>query len=127
MNLQSNYSGQPALQNLHCWIDGLRQTSQMLENQRAAPRYPVGGPVYLGVRSLQKQGFVSMYEAWATDVCCEGIGLLIERPLERNVELYVDLEPLMERPCVLMMRIVYCRQLLTRAYRIGGVFLNAAD
>ena len=107
---------------LHRWLDELNVTARRLEGRRAVPRQPVHGPVRLGIRRIRDGRFTGLHDAWATDLSAQGIGLLLERRLDRDLELQVDLEPMIDQPCVLDLRIVYCQKLLERTHRIGGVF-----
>ena len=113
---------QHTLHQLQKWLDELPDTLRQAADRRAAPRQAVHGPIRLGLYAPGQERFVTLHQGWATDLSMLGMGLLLERPLERNVELLVDLERVVQRPCVLDLRIVYCQKLLRQTHRLGGVF-----
>jgi hypothetical protein len=107
---------------------------------RKEPRYPVHGPVPMGVRlgaaaSISGDGwgalclldertvFTPLYRAWATDLSRNGIGLLAENILPTSAVLWANLQSLAGEPMLLPVKLIYCTQLLSHTFRAGGVFV----
>ena len=78
--------------------------------------------VAAGLRGSADQ-FRPVYHAWATHLSPHGISLLMEQELPLHRRLVVRLDALTQVPLHIPIRIIYCRQLLPRTHRIGGVFL----
>ena len=123
MSTLTNPTGNATHQLLHQVLNELAG-HHATHNQRREPRFEVGAPVLLGVLVGQPAAFKPLYRAWATDLSHHGIGLICEHDLPAHTQAAVNLEPLARRPCLLPLRVVYCRQLLPHTYRVGAMFLH---
>lgn len=110
--------------------------------ERQAQRHAVQVPVWLGVFTQRfdhvagpampaaspnledaSDAFRPIYRAWAMDLSPHGISLVTEQDLPPQTRWSVSLEALTQEPLYVPMRVVYCKQLLSHTYRVGGAFL----
>lgn len=96
---------------------------QQYQDDRAAPRFPLEGRLTLGVAVGDDPSYRPLHQAWLTDLSEVGVGFLVENPLEKMMRLYVNLEVMTNRPCLLPIKVVYCRKLLSHTYRVGACFV----
>lgn len=94
--------------------------------KRQYERRNVASPGLLGVTLGADRTFRPLHRVWLTDVSEGGVGALIEHRLPTQMIMTISLQSLLGRPCLMPMRIVYCRQLLPHTFRIGGCFALAA-
>jgi hypothetical protein len=91
-------------------------------HHRNEPRHPVHAPATLGVRLGSGQDYKALHRGWALDISRQGLAVLLEHELPVGMEMFVNLEALTGQPCILAVRVIYSRQLLPRAHRIGLAF-----
>jgi hypothetical protein len=90
---------------------------------REEPRFPIHAPITMGVRVGHNQEYKALDRGWALDISRHGLALLLEHEIPQALEMFVNLDALTQRPCIVPVRVVYSRQLLPRAHRIGAIFL----
>jgi len=104
----------------------LRTLLERLEDEAAydiglrnSMRRSVHSPITLGVIAGD---YKPLYRGWATDFSLNGLGMLTEHDIPMNASLTISLEAMVNEPLLLPIRVCYVSQLMTKTYRIGGVF-----
>jgi hypothetical protein len=87
--------------------------------QRTSMRHAIHAPVTLGVIAGE---YKPLYRGWATDLSPNGLGLLTEHDVPMDATLTVNLESVAGKELLLPIQICYVMQLMSKTYRIGGVF-----
>ena len=94
------------------------------DRRRSAPRVVVHQPASIGL-AVNDFEYRLVRSGWCTDISRNGIGLMVEEefvPL-REEDLLVCVDALVGRRCHLPVRMIYCKQVLKRTWRIGATFL----
>lgn len=100
-------------------LDRLDDEASYDIGQRGGKRRAIHAPVTLGVMA---GGYKPLYRGWATDLSPEGLGLLTEHDVPMGAVLFVNLEMVAGQELLLPIRVCYVSQLMSKTYRIGGVF-----
>ncbi len=105
-------------------LDQLDDEADFDTGQRSGNRRAIHAPVTLGVVA---GGYKPLYRGWATDLSPDGLGLLTEHDVPMGAVLYVNLETVAGEELLLPIRVCYVSQLMSKTYRIGGVFSFTED
>ena len=105
-------------------LDQLDDEADFDTGQRSGNRRAIHAPVKLGVVA---GGYKPLYRGWATDLSPDGLGLLTEHDVPMGAVLYVNLETVAGEELLLPIRVCYVSQLMSKTYRIGGVFSFTED
>jgi len=91
---------------------------------RSSMRRAIHAPVTLGVMAGD---YKPLYRGWATDLSLNGLGLLTEHDVPMDAVLTINLESVAGEELLLPIKVCYVMQMMSRTYRVGGVFQFMSD
>lgn len=94
-----------------------------VEDLRTCVRRAVSGPVLMLPRTERFIAGQPPQVGWVLDLSEQGIGFLSDQPLVAGTMWMMDLEALAGTPTRLIVRVIYCHQILKNTFRIGGIFV----